>query len=114
VWKCWKFVLCTSAAWHVAAAVAAGPVELTEKAYAAEGQQKGTILLQVNWGRTWHCGKYENAQLQLLVFSKLPLEASETSTLPFRYSLMKKAVSAWIDNNIKGREVVYYLERDGK
>ena len=84
--KRWKFLLCTVVAWRVAAAMAADPVELTEKAYAAEGQRKGTILLQVNWGRTWHCGKYENAQLQQLSFSKLPFEPAEKGTKDVRLS----------------------------
>jgi hypothetical protein len=66
--------------------MAAEPVELTEKAYAAEGQRKGTILLQVNWGRAWNCGKYENAQLQQLSFSKLPLEPAEKVTNDVRLS----------------------------
>jgi hypothetical protein len=75
--KRWKFLLSTVVAWRVVAAMAAEPVELTEKAYAAEGQRRGTIVLQVNWGRVWHCGKYENAQLQQLSFSRLPLDPAD-------------------------------------
>jgi len=71
--------------------MAAEPVDLTEKAYAAEGQRKGTILLQVNWGRRWHCGKYENAQLQQLSFSKLPIQPA-TGTNDVRLSGPKLSV----------------------
>ncbi len=31
---------------------------------------KGIIITQVNWGRTWRCGDFENAQLQRLGFAK--------------------------------------------
>jgi hypothetical protein len=86
VGKRWKFLLSTIVVCRIAAAMAAEPVELTEKTYAAEGQRRGTILLHVNWGRMWHCGKYENAQLQQLSFSKLPLDPTDKGRNDVRLS----------------------------
>jgi hypothetical protein len=65
-------------------------VPLSEHAYMRSGSTKGTVILQVNWGRYWGCGPYENAQLQRLAFRRLSengqpsdndWELSPTSTL---------------------------------
>ena len=48
---------------------AAEPIDLNEKSYKTK---LGIIMTQVNWGRSWKCGQFENAQLQALTFSKLP------------------------------------------
>jgi hypothetical protein len=54
------------------AALAEGPPDLTERAFNSAGVDKGTVLLHVNWGRKWACGRYENtAQLEELRFSKM-------------------------------------------
>ncbi|MDH5694590.1 MAG: hypothetical protein OEZ47_15945 [Gammaproteobacteria bacterium] len=45
--------------------------QLNEKNYTSERESKGVVLVGVNWGRQWNCGKYENAQLRKLVFSLL-------------------------------------------
>ncbi len=55
-----------------ALAIAAGPVELNEDSYKKE---HGVIIVQINWGRTWECGQFENAQLQALTFTKNNSEA---------------------------------------
>lgn len=61
----------------LAAAGAAGEhgKELTEGRYADTDGQLGVILFEINWGRSWNCGDYENAQLQRLTFTA----RSETS-----------------------------------
>src|SRR5580658_5568311 len=51
------------------AAPAAEPVELSEHAFRSRGAESGIVILQVNWGRKWHCGTFENAQLEKLGFS---------------------------------------------
>ena len=57
------------------ALVAVLPVEaqvpLSEQSYRESGSTKGIVILQVNWGRYWKCGPYENAQLQRLAFRRL-------------------------------------------
>lgn len=46
-------------------------VPLSETTFKQLGSSKGTVILQVNWGRYWKCGPYENAQLQQLAFRHL-------------------------------------------
>lgn len=58
--------------------VAAEPVSLSELTYKPD---LGVLIIQVNWGRTWQCGQFENAQLQALTFTKTPLDASEQISL---------------------------------
>lgn len=58
--------------------VAAEPVELSEETYKAD---LGVIIVQVNWGRTWKCGQFENAQLQALTFIKSPINGPEFASL---------------------------------
>ena len=56
----------------------AEPTILTETAYKPD---LGILIIQVNWGRTWKCGQYENAQLQALTFTKSSIEAAESTSL---------------------------------
>jgi hypothetical protein len=58
--------------------VAAEPVNFSEDTYKAD---QGVILVQMNWGRTWKCGQYENAQLQALTFTKSPIDSPEQASL---------------------------------
>lgn len=45
-------------------------IELNELNYKKLKKTKGIVIVQVNWGRVWKCGDYENAQLQNLSFKK--------------------------------------------
>jgi len=49
---------------------AKGLIVPTEKSYRPD---QGVVVLYVNWGRTWSCGNFENAQLQAVAFRKIPL-----------------------------------------
>jgi hypothetical protein len=51
----------------VAAEVA---VPFSSSTYAESGSAKGVVLVSVNWGRKWKCGRFENAQLKNLSFDK--------------------------------------------
>jgi hypothetical protein len=55
--------------------IAALPVEaqvpLSEGTFQEFRSSKGTVIIQVNWGRYWKCGPYENAQLQRLAFRRI-------------------------------------------
>ena len=42
----------------------------TVSAYAQEAESKGVVLVSVNWGRHWKCGRFQNAQLKSLSFDK--------------------------------------------
>ena len=61
-----------------ALAIAAEPVNLSAETYKPD---LGALIIQVNWGRTWKCGQFENAQLQALTFTKSPIEPSGSVTL---------------------------------
>jgi hypothetical protein len=58
--------------------VAAEPVILSAGTYKAD---LGVLIIQVNWGRTWKCGQFENAQLQSLTFTKSPIGTPEPVSL---------------------------------
>jgi hypothetical protein len=57
---------------------AAEPVSLNESTYKTD---LGVLIIQVNWGRTWKCGQFENAQLQALTFTKFPMDTPEPISL---------------------------------
>lgn len=49
---------------------------LTQNRYLQTKSTHGVVLMDVNWGRYWNCGNYENAQLLTLAFDKLPVKAT--------------------------------------
>lgn len=57
---------------------AAEPVDLGEDTYKAD---LGVIIIQMNWGRRWKCGQFENAQLQALTFTKTPIDGPKPVSL---------------------------------
>ena len=57
---------------------AAEPVSLSESTYKTD---IGVLIIQVNWGRAWKCGQFENAQLQALTFTKSPMDTPEPISL---------------------------------
>lgn len=63
------------------AALAAEPVDLSEASYQ---EDLGVILVQLNWGRIWRCGAYENAQLQALTFTRSPIDSPEPMALELK------------------------------
>jgi hypothetical protein len=74
----YPFVVLPLVALLQVSAVAAQPVILSEHTYKPD---LGVILMHVNWGRTWKCGPFENAQLLALSFTRLPTEGSEPTSL---------------------------------
>jgi len=71
-------------AWLILAAQtlwAAAPVELSERTYKPDG---GILTLGLNWGRTWKCGRYQNAQIEALTFRRAPLDAGDPLSLELR------------------------------
>jgi hypothetical protein len=50
--------------------------EATPEAFAQNRTTKGVVLLDVNWGRQWRCGSFENAELRSLSFDRLPFTKS--------------------------------------
>lgn len=61
--------------------IAAEPVKLDKSTY---NPDLGVMIVQVNWGRMWKCGQYENAQLQALSFTQSPADSSNPITLDLK------------------------------
>jgi len=55
----------------IGSAAAGGMPEVTPETYLA-GPSMGIVLLDVNWGRRWNCGGFENAELRRLSFDRVP------------------------------------------
>ena len=49
---------------------------VTAESLAQSRNTKGIVLLDVNWGRRWGCGGFENAALRGLPFDRRPLMKS--------------------------------------
>jgi hypothetical protein len=45
-------------------------------------EAKGIVLLSVRWDRRWKCGEFENAQLRVIAFDKLPSMKSSDEDEP--------------------------------
>jgi len=58
--------------------IAAEPVILSADSYKTD---LGVLIIQVNWGRVWKCGQFENAQLQALTFTKSPVDTLKPVSL---------------------------------
>lgn len=56
---------------------AASSAKLKKSDYIQNQTEKSVVLLDVNWGRKWACGEFENAQLTNLSFEKLGIEEGE-------------------------------------
>lgn len=50
--------------------------------YNQNKNSNGVILLDVNWGRSWSCGGFENAQLISWAFDKLPIIDWSNEAIP--------------------------------
>lgn len=59
-------------------AAAAEPVKLSADTYKPD---LGVLIIQINWGRVWKCGQFENAQLQALTFTKSPVDTPKPVSL---------------------------------
>lgn len=55
---------------------------INEASYSQIKSNDGVVLLDVNWGRQWNCGGFENAQLLTLAFDKLPLANASNEAVP--------------------------------
>jgi hypothetical protein len=76
-------------------------VPLSEETFREAGSSKGTVIVQVNWGRYWKCGQYENAQLQRLAFRRLGENAETPSgkdreLSPFSTLLAKRSFEPYV------------------
>lgn len=56
--------------------------EVTRDSYAHARNEKGVVILSVNWGRKWACGAFENAQLMSIAFDRLDPQKTGDSRPP--------------------------------
>ncbi|MDC0598687.1 hypothetical protein OAP18_02450 [Gammaproteobacteria bacterium] len=56
--------------------------EVSETTYIEGRGLNGVVLLDVNWGRYWGCGSFENAQLLSLAFDKMPVIDYSNQAMP--------------------------------
>ena len=59
-------------------AISDAPVSLSDDTYK---EHLGVIIIEVNWGRVWKCGQFENAQLQAHTFTKSPINGTGSVSL---------------------------------
>lgn len=72
---------------------AAEPKRLTAATFKPES---GTVFFNVNWGRVWKCSRFENAQLELLTFSRFPLGTKSNGTLSLEPASKIAVTNKWI------------------
>lgn len=77
MFKCLRYLIGISGV-LLSLIVDAEPVSLSADTYKAD---LGVLIIHVNWGRTWKCGQFENAQLQALAFTKLIIDTPESVSL---------------------------------
>jgi len=59
-----------------------GTESITKEIYQQNKNTNGTVLFDINWGRKWGCGSFENAQLISLAFDKLPMKTINNEVEP--------------------------------
>jgi hypothetical protein len=102
-------------AWATSILDAAGaPIEATAESFGQNRTTKGVVLLDVNWGRQWRCGSFENAELRSLSFDRLPSakssdDAAADLTLEEAPSLLTR--SAFINYAVIAEPGEYALTR---
>jgi hypothetical protein len=69
--------------------------ELNAKRYSSAAGRLGVIVLEVNWGRQWGCGGYDNVQIQRLSFSPFSSHAVDTDGPELR---LKTPSMLFVDN----------------
>lgn len=70
--------------------------KLDQEIYSKFKDEKGTVLVAVNWGRLWGCGKFENAQLEKLGFESG--KATIDSESPGSEILLESPSRVFVDN----------------
>ena len=87
---------------------AGGLPELTERAYVAGHNDKGVVLLHIDWARKWGCAGAENAQVQELEFTKM-INVGDTGLKPTDITLtFKNGLLA--NNGFEGYALFLILE----
>lgn len=56
--------------------------EVTATSYGRERDEKGVVIMAINWSRRWGCGGFENAELRSISFDLLPPRKFEDGISP--------------------------------
>ncbi len=56
--------------------------EVTSDSYSRNGNEKGVVIMSINWGRKWGCGAFENAQLISFAFDLFKLQKAGDNDPP--------------------------------
>lgn len=59
----------------------------------------GVVLADVNWGRQWKCGSFENAQLENLKFERIPLDKKHDK---YSQIILESPSRLFVDNKFIG------------
>lgn len=78
----WKFTAVWLVLWVATSANAGDVREVDKRGF--DPAREAVVILQVNWGRYWPCADFENAQLQALAFTRLPIDASNPTALELK------------------------------
>jgi hypothetical protein len=76
------------AALNLAACAGTQPIKfqatevISKDVYTQSPKTNGVVLMDINWGRWWGCGGYENAQLISLAFDRLPVQVIDDQSEP--------------------------------
>jgi hypothetical protein len=70
--RVWIVALLAGLAFVTGAAAQSSIAERIEGDAVTSNPSKGVLLLAVRWDRRWNCGGFENAQLRVIGFDKLP------------------------------------------
>lgn len=73
-----RMALCAALVAFPHLAAAAEPIKLRANTYKPD---LGILIIQLNWGRVWKCGQFENAQLQALTFKRGSLNSPDAHPL---------------------------------
>jgi hypothetical protein len=55
---------------------------VTRDTYAGKHTSEAVVLMDVNWGRKWNCGGFDNAQLIGIAFDLQPMPSLDASAAP--------------------------------
>ena len=75
---------------------AAEPASLSDSGF--DSTRQAVVIMQLNWGRTWPCGGFENAQLQALTFTRIPHLPGQETTLELKAKsklLVENGFKSW-------------------
>jgi len=75
--------LCLALAACGSAVTGTNSAGVSESGYAQSRNEKGVVLLSVNWQRAWGCASFDNVELLTMGFDRLPLAGADNAQPEF-------------------------------